>query len=309
AWYKAWPSVGRSVQGAPDAQGKAVSVKLDLPEIDFTIEPELSPTTEQAALEQLESFVAERGADYQKNRDLPALEGTSRLSAALAVGLVSPVQCFHEAVAASDGDLSKSQGLETWVSELIWREFYINVIYCWPDVCKGKAFRPETDAVAWRYDEKDFALWCEGKTGFPIVDAAMRQLNETGWMHNRLRMVTAMFLTKYLLIDWRWGEQYFMSHLVDGHFAANNGGWQWSASTGTDAAPYFRLLSPIRQGERFDPDGDFIKRFIPELKDVSSKALHKPGCSELTETGYPAPMVDLKVAREACLAAFKALRD
>lgn len=309
AWYKAWPSVGRSVQSAPAAQGKAVKPKLSLPDVEFDIGPELTPTTEQDALRQLKSFVEERGSAYQDDRDMPAIEGTSRLSAALAVGLVSPVQCFHEALAESEGDLSKDQGLETWVSELIWREFYLNVIYCWPDVCKGKAFRPETDAVAWRYDEGDFAAWCEGNTGFPIVDAAMRQLNETGWMHNRLRMVTAMFLTKYLLIDWRWGERYFMSHLIDGHFAANNGGWQWSASTGTDAAPYFRLLSPIRQGERFDKEGEFIRRYIPELKSVPAKALHKPGCPELLEAGYPAPMVDLKVAREACLAAFKAVKD
>ncbi len=308
AWFAAWGDVGRSVKQKPRTLGEIRKKALSLPDVDFTIEPELSPTTEEAALVQLKQFVEQRGDDYQQDRDIPSVEGTSRLSAALAVGLISPVQCFHAALNACDGDLSKSKGLDTWVSELIWREFYINVIYCWPDLCKGKAFKPETDSVAWRYDRDDFKAWCEGKTGFPIVDAAMRQLNETGWMHNRLRMVTAMFLTKYLLIDWRWGESYFMQHLVDGHFAANNGGWQWSASTGTDAAPYFRILSPTRQSERFDPDGDFIRRFIPELTNVPAKALHKPGCDELLKAGYPAPMIDLRVAREACLEAFKAIR-
>ena len=282
---------------------------LNLPVIDYEIDASLFPTSESAALDLLSDFVTNRISHYREDRDVPSIEGTSRLSAALAVGLISPLQCFNAAVNASDGDLTTNQGAETWVSELIWREFYLNVIYCWPNICKGQAFRPEMDGVAWRYDEADFNRWCEGKTGFPIVDAAMRQLNETGWMHNRLRMVTAMFLSKYLLIDWRWGERYFMRHLIDGHFAANNGGWQWSASTGTDAAPYFRLLSPIRQGERFDPNGDFIRRFVPELKSVDSKSLHKPGSPALLATGYPEPMIDLKQAREDCLNAFKVIRQ
>lgn len=309
AWYKAWPNVARSVKPAPKSDSAVQNPPLALPEIDYEIDAEVFPTSEDAALELLQEFAEHRVTNYQAHRDLPALEGTSRLSGALAIGLISPLQCFNAAVNASNGDLTTCEGAETWVSELIWREFYLNVIYSWPDICKGQAFRPEMDAVAWRYDEIDFNRWCEGKTGFPIVDAAMRQLNETGWMHNRLRMVTAMFLSKYLLIDWRWGERYFMQHLIDGHFAANNGGWQWSASTGTDAAPYFRLLSPIRQGERFDADGQFIRRFVPELKNVDAKSLHKPGSPALLAAGYPEPMIDLKEARDACLTAFRSIRD
>lgn len=309
AWQRDWPKVSRPLNSVPESQGKCKMTTLKLPEIDYEIDAEVFPVSERQALALLDEFASSRLNRYQEDRDLPAVEGTSRLSAALAVGLVSPLQCLNAANRYSDGDASSDPGADTWVSELIWREFYLNVIYSWPDVCKGKAFRPDMDRVAWRYDEADFAAWCEGRTGFPIVDAAMRQLNETGWMHNRLRMVTAMFLSKYLLIDWRWGEQYFMRHLIDGHFAANNGGWQWSASTGTDAAPYFRLLSPIRQGERFDKSGEFIRRFVPELKDVDAKFVHKPGSPELLATGYPAPIIDLKIAKDACLAAFKVLKD
>lgn len=312
AWYRAWQDTSRQVLPVPKTQGEIASLPVPLPlpllETEVPLDAALFPLDEQSALSRLSEFSNEKLHAYGDSRDYPASAGTSRLSAALTVGLISPLQCFQAAVNLSDGDLSRNPGAEVWVSELIWREFYLNVIYCWPEVCKGQAFRKDMDKVAWRYNEEEFASWCEGTTGFPIVDAAMRQLNETGWMHNRLRMVTAMFLSKYLLIDWRWGEQYFMSHLIDGHFAANNGGWQWSASTGTDAAPYFRLLSPTRQAERFDSDAVFMRRFLPELESLSAKQILKPGSPELLASGYPAPMIDLKVAREACLSAFKAVR-
>jgi deoxyribodipyrimidine photo-lyase len=181
------------------------------------------------------------------------------------------------------------------------------VLAQFPRVSMHRPLRAQTDQLAWRDEPRDFASWCEARTGFPLVDAAMRQLNETGWMHNRLRMVTAMFLSKYLLLDWRRGEGYFMRHLIDGDIAANNGGWQWSASTGTDAAPYFRLLNPLRQAERFDPDGVFCKRFLPELKHVPARALLEPGHPDLLAAGYPPPLVDLKMARERVLQAFAAL--
>ena len=157
--------------------------------------------------------------------------------------------------------------------------------------------------MPWRHDEKEFTRWCEGKTGIPIIDAAMRQLLETGWMHNRLRMVTAMFLSKHLLIDWRWGEKFFMQHLVDGDFSANNGGWQWSASTGTDSVPYFRVFNPVTQSKRFDGDGDFIRRFVPELNDLDKKSIHEPGLFKPDE--YPLPLIDLKFGRERALNAFR----
>ena len=310
AWFANWEQGGRSVRPKPKPQGDALSpgkIEIVLENPD-AYDRSIFPDSEEAAWKQLEGFIDQQINAYKEDRDLPSVEGTSRLSAALVVGLLSPIQCLHAGMAANQGEMaSGDEGIRTWISELIWRDFYLNVMYSWPHVCKGRAFKEDTDKVAWRYDKDDFQQWCDGETGFPIIDAAMKQLNQTGWMHNRLRMVTAMFLTKYLLIDWRWGERYFMRKLVDGHFASNNGGWQWSASTGTDAAPYFRLLSPLRQAERFDQSGEFIKQYLPQLKDVPAKALMKPGDPLLLATGYPAPMVDLKVAREACLAAFKAL--
>lgn len=174
----------------------------------------------------------------------------------------------------------------------------------------NKPFKLDTDRVAWSYDKDSFEKWCQGKTGYPIVDAGMRQLNETGWMHNRLRMVVAMFLTKHLLIDWRMGEKYFSEKLIDQDFASNNGGWQWAASTGTDSQPYFRIFNPLLQSQRFDASGEFVKRFLPELKDVKGKAIHEPhevlSKKEFEKLGYPAPMVKHTEARDRCLAAFKA---
>ena len=311
AWFKNWQSGGRSVRDMPTPQQpslKATAIDIQ-PENRKAYDKAVFPSSEDQAHQQLAAFIEDRVEHYQVDRNLPAIEGTSRLSAALVVGLLSPIQCLHAALEVNQGEMtSGNEGIRTWISELIWRDFYLNVIYSWPHVCMGKAFQENTDRVAWRYDSGDFDKWCNGETGFPIIDAAMKQLNETGWMHNRLRMVTAMFLTKYLLIDWRWGERYFMRKLIDGHFASNNSGWQWSASTGTDAAPYFRLLSPLRQAERFDKEGEFIKRYLPILSDVSAKALMKPGDPELIEAGYPAPMIDLTVAKEACLAAFKAIK-
>lgn len=310
SWFAHWQSGGRSVRAMPAPQLPSLAatvVDIELSNRD-AYDKSIFPSSEALAHQQLAAFIEDRVEYYQVDRDLPAIEGTSRLSAALVVGLLSPIQCLHAALEVNQGEMtSGNEGIRTWISELIWRDFYLNVIYSWPQVCMGKAFKAHTDRVAWRHDADDFDKWCNGETGFPIIDAAMKQLNETGWMHNRLRMVTAMFLTKYLLIDWRWGERYFMRKLIDGHFASNNSGWQWSASTGTDAAPYFRLLSPLRQAERFDKEGEFIKRYLPILSHVSARALMKPGDPELIESGYPAPMIDLKVAREACLAAFKAV--
>jgi len=195
-------------------------------------------------------------------------------------------------------------GALTWLNELIWREFYQHLLAENPRLSCYKPYRIDTEHVPWRYDSEEFMRWTEARTGFPLVDAAMRQLNQTGWMHNRLRMVAAMFLCKYLLIDWRWGERYFMEHLIDGEIAANNGGWQWCASTGTDAAPYFRLLSPVRQAERFDPHGEFQKHWLPELASVPAKILFQPGHPQLLATGYPPPMIDTRAARERVLQAF-----
>jgi deoxyribodipyrimidine photo-lyase len=261
---------------------------------------------ESTALSSLSDFVSERVDDYRDTRDFPSIEGTSKLSAAMNVGLLSPRQCLQAATQGMPPPFDGiSDGVRTWIGELIWREFYLHVMWGFPKICKGLAFKADTENVPWRHDVEEFERWKSGTTGFPMVDAAMHQLNSTGWMHNRLRMLTATFLSKHLLIDWRWGERYFMSQLIDGHFASNNGGWQWAASTGTDAAPYFRFLSPTRQSQRFDVQGVYIKHWIPALADVPSKVLHKPGHQQLLDAGYPEPMVDLAEARERCLAAFR----
>jgi len=202
-------------------------------------------------------------------------------------------------------DAGAGEGAAVWISELAWRDFYRHIMACFPSLAQGSPFKSETALLQWRHDHEQFQAWCDGQTGYPLVDAAMRQLNETGWMHNRLRMVTAMFLTKHLFIDWRWGEAHFMRRLIDGDFAANNGGWQWSASTGTDAVPYFRVFNPVRQSERFDPQGVFIQRYVPELRGLSGKALHRPWPVD----GYPAPIVDHQGVRERVTLAFRQARD
>jgi deoxyribodipyrimidine photo-lyase len=229
------------------------------------------------------------------------------LSPYLAHGVLSPRQCLSAALDANEGRLSGgSPGIETWISELVWRDFYRHVIALFPHVSRGEAFRPEADRVEWRNDPAELEAWRRGMTGYPLVDAAMRQLLTTGWMHNRLRMLTAMFLTKHLLIDWRLGERHFMSHLVDADFAANNGGWQWSASTGTDAAPYFRIFNPITQAERFDPAGEFVRTQVPELAETRGSATLTPWLHGVAR--YPAPIVDHAFARARALEAFKRAR-
>ncbi len=197
------------------------------------------------------------------------------------------------------------------MNELIWREFYRHLLTYYPALCKHRPFIAWTDRVCWNPAQKALIAWQKGETGYPIVDAAMRQLNETGWMHNRLRMIVASFLVKDLLIDWREGERYFMSQLVDGCLAANNGGWQWAASTGTDAAPYFRIFNPTTQGERFDKSGEFIRRWLPELAAVPEKAIHQPWVwadKQGRTLAYPRPIVDHAQARVATLAAYEAAK-
>jgi deoxyribodipyrimidine photo-lyase len=270
---------------------------------------DLWPAGEEEARRRLDRFVERRIRAYKDQRDFPGIAGTSALSPYLAAGVLSPRQCLDAALQANGSRYANGEpGIDTWISELVWREFYAQVLVAWPRVCMQRAFKPELDErVEWRHDEDDFAAWKEGRTGYPIVDAAMRQLLRTGWMHNRLRMVTAMFLTKHLLIDWREGERFFMRHLVDGDFASNNGGWQWSASVGTDAAPYFRIFNPMTQSARFDPDGAFLLRFLPEFEGVSGKALHDPrvlGESERNRRNWPELIVDPQVGRERALAAF-----
>ncbi|MEQ6918707.1 deoxyribodipyrimidine photo-lyase [Halomonas aquatica] len=282
----------------------------DLPPLDDTpVDAHLWPAGEDPAADRLERFLRFRGRHYQRQRDFPAIHGTSELSPYLALGMISHRQCLQAVLTENHGALAEGDaGLTTWVNELVWREFYHHVAVGFPRVCRHRAFQRHTEALAWRNDQASFTAWCEGRTGYPIVDAAMRQLVATGWMHNRLRMVTAMFLTKHLLIDWRRGEAFFLRHLVDGEFCANNGGWQWAASTGTDAAPYFRIFNPTTQSTRFDPDGNFLAQWLPELAGLPKKARHAPTNDLLGGVDYPAPIVDHRAARARALEAFKALK-
>ncbi|MBE0482375.1 MAG: deoxyribodipyrimidine photo-lyase [Bacterioplanes sp.] len=266
----------------------------------------LWPCTESAVHEQLDTFVEQQIEAYHEQRDLPFLDTTSRLSYALALGLLSPRQCLYRAWLANEGRLSSGKpGIDVWISELIWREFYRHLLVAFPNLCKHRAFKPETEAVRWRDSESDFQAWCDGRTGYPIVDAAMRQLRDQGWMHNRLRMISAMFLTKHLLIDWRRGEHFFSQQLVDADLASNNGGWQWSASTGADGAPYFRIFNPTTQSERFDSNGQFIAHYLPKLAILPERSRHNPSTAERLRCGYDMPIVEHRFARQRALDAFK----
>ncbi|WP_110603367.1 deoxyribodipyrimidine photo-lyase [Salinicola lusitanus] len=266
------------------------------------------PAGQEAAADRLADFLRQRARRYNDDRDFPAIAGTSELSAYLATGMISHRQCLQAVMANNGGHLADGDaGLASWTNELVWREFYQHIAVGFPRVCRHRPFKLETDKLNWRHSDKDFAAWCEGRTGFPLVDAAMRQLVATGWMHNRLRMVTAMFLSKHLLLDWRRGEAFFMEHLVDGDFASNNGGWQWAASTGTDASPYFRIFNPTTQSRRFDPEATFIAQWLPELADLPAKNRHEPSAEQRHKTGYPPAIVDHKFARERALEAFKNL--
>ena len=265
----------------------------------------LWPAGESAASDRLAAFADDAIDAYQDERDFPALPATSCLSPYLAAGVLSPGQALRAALAANHGELDSGKaGAATWINELLWREFYQHLLAAYPSLSMHQPMKPETAAVPWRDAPEDLAAWQQGKTGIPIVDAAMRQLLALGWMHNRLRMVTAMFLSKNLLIDWRLGEAWFMSQLVDGDLAANNGGWQWSASTGADAVPYFRVFNPLSQSRRFDPRGAFLREWLPELAHLDDKAIHDPSPLERAAAGYPAPIVDLAQSRLRALEAF-----
>ena len=245
---------------------------------------------------------------YQEARDFPAVKGVSYLSVHLRFGTVSIRQLA--AAAYQHG----GRGAQTWLSELIWRDFYHQILWHRPDVSAGHSYKPQFDALPWPNPAGHFEAWCAARTGYPLVDAAMRQLNQTGYMHNRLRMVVASFLTKDLLVDWRLGERYFADRLIDFDLAANSGGWQWAASVGCDAQPWFRIFNPVTQSERFDPQGEFIRRYLPELAVLPDKYIHTPWTLAVAEqkrlgvvvgVDYPAPIVDHATQRLQALALFK----
>ena len=291
------------VSELPKRQEHAISVsdkiesfKLDKNDQEIFNQYEIG---EEKALEKLENFIDHKILNYKKNRDFPALDGTSALSPYLSSGILSSGQCiFYVFQKYSEDEI----GVKTWVNEIIWREFYKYILFHNPRVSKNLSFSEKYDNFPWLNNEDNFISWSKGQTGVPIIDAAMRQLNASGWMHNRLRMIVAMYLTKNLLIDWRKGEKYFMKKLIDGDFASNNGGWQWSASTGVDAAPYFRIFNPITQSEKFDKEGTFIKKWIPEI--AAAKNIHDPSTEERREMGYSYHLVDLKESRKEAIEKF-----
>lgn len=289
-----------------------------IPGGDDSLVKELFPAGEAEAQRRLNWFIDSQEApifDYQNNRNRVDLAGTSSLSSYLRFGMLSAKQAVaaaRQAIARAE-DPPAIHSAETWLNELVWREFYLSIMFHFPEV-RLSSFQQKMKKIRWLNNEGDFTAWKEGRTGYPIVDAAMRQLVQIGWMHNRARMIVASFLTKDLLIDWRWGETYFMQHLIDGDPAINNGGWQWVAGTGTDAAPYFRIFNPVLQSQKFDPKGEYIRRFVPELVRVADKFIHEPwkipvslqedaGC--IIGKDYPTPIVDHAFARERALSSYR----
>jgi deoxyribodipyrimidine photo-lyase len=260
---------------------------------------------ESAARRRLETFLDELVADYPEGRDLPRRQATSRLSPHLALGEISARQVWHAAMAVSHADPGKAEAIGKFLSELAWRDFNHHQLYHREDIARVPMVE-KYGHLEWRQDAAGFHAWTKGMTGIPIVDAGMRELWETGVMHNRVRMLTASLLAKNLLVDWHKGEEWFWDTLVDADAANNPGNWQWVAGSGLDASPYFRIFNPVTQGEKFDPDGEYVRRWVPEVRDLPDDLVHKPWDGGGVK-GYPTPIVDLKATRERALAAFKAL--
>ena len=260
----------------------------------------IPPAGSHVAFNHAKNFIKKIN-EYKEQRDYPAIAGTSRLSLFLKNGSITSSQIIA-ILGLQKLSYKKEDGMTRFLKEIAWREFYYHILYHRPDVEK-KSFLSKYENIQWENNEQWFRRWCEGTTGFPIVDAGMRELNTTGWMHNRVRMIVASFLCKDLLIDWRWGENYFMKMLLDGDLAPNNGGWQWAASTGCDSQPYFRIFNPWLQSEKFDPDAEYMKRYVPELKNCSAKNIHAEDGDRGSQ--YPRPMVDHKLQKVKALALYK----
>lgn len=317
---KRWRAVSKSDNGpfTYDLKGKLTpipdEVAGDLPDLaafGMANDVPLPAAGARAASDRLTAFCSAKIYGYAHNRNRLAdpfdpAGGTSSLSPYIRWGMISPRQVRAAAVEAyrAAPDASARESVVAWMDEIIWHEFYTHILWHFPRVVHGN-FNPAYDNLPWRDPGDEFDAWADGRTGFPVVDAAMRQLRATGWMHNRARMIVASFLTKDLLIHWRYGEQHFMRYLLDGDIAPNNGGWQWAASTGTDAQPYFRIFNPVSQSERFDPEGSFIRRWVPELADVPDKFIHAPWEAPNPPHAYPPPMVDHSAARARALETFK----
>lgn len=315
-WYRAWVAKLSSMEelrpfNALQAHQRTAK-ETALANISLTgagdFREDIFPANESEAHRRLQSFLNSGQANYLEQRDLPAVNGTSTLSPYLSSGLISIRRCFFEAKQA-DLEHGRDWRENPWIRELGWREFYRYLMITHPRLSQQKSFKPEMDDMHWERDKDLIEAWQQGQTGFPIIDAGMRQLKRTGWMHNRLRMLTASFFSKLMLHDWRIGEQWFMQNLIDGDFASNNGGWQWSASTGCDASPWFRIFSPYRQSEKFDPQANYIRKFVPELADLPNKAIHQPAKQSALPENYPAPIIDYETTRQRALQRFKSINS
>ncbi len=304
---RAWKAlVASDLQPVPAPSLLASLPVLDSEDIPSRPENALFPAGEPEALRRLERFKTGSIQSYADQRDRMDLDGSSSLSPYLRFGMLSMRQAASMAqrAAQTGPDVYSAKSAEIWLNELIWREFYISILYHFPRVSKT-AFNPALAQIPWREAEEDFQAWKTGRTGVPIVDAGMRQLLETGWMHNRARMIVASFLVKDLLINWQRGEGWFMENLLDADLAANNGGWQWSAGTGSDAAPYFRIFNPLLQSQKFDPQGNYIRKWVPELGHVRDDGIHAPWLKGLRVSGYPEkPIVEHALARQRTLKAY-----
>jgi deoxyribodipyrimidine photo-lyase len=305
-FVKSYPVADRRSRLAPNA-GRAVPTLMEMGFVATNLTALKLPLGASGARTLFREFVARIDA-YADRRDYPAVRGPSYLSAHLRFGTIS----IRELARTARG--IESAGALTWLSELVWRDFYFQILWHHPHVVE-RSFKAEYEGVAFPNREDHFVAWCEARTGYPLVDAAMRQINASGYMHNRLRMVVASFLVKDLHVDWRWGEKYFADHLNDFDLAANNGGWQWAASTGCDAQPYFRIFNPVTQSERFDPEGRFIRQYLPELERVPDRYIHAPWTMPPLEQeaagvrigrDYPAPVVDHAAARAVTLELYAA---
>jgi deoxyribodipyrimidine photo-lyase len=293
AWWRAYRDAPRGAARAPRLKPAIPGVHgEDWPRaVETTAGPELPPAGEHAARRRLSRFLETRVHDYAEARDFPAIDGTSRLSAHLRLGVLSVRTCFDQALARAEREPAARQGVEKWLDELVWREFYAALRAERPEIAHAN-LRSEYDTLEWNDDPEGFAAWQMGRTGFPIVDAGMRQLAQTGWMHNRVRMIVASFLVKDLMIPWQRGAEWFLDTLVDADLANNSASWQWVAGCGTDAAPYFRIFNPVTQANKFDPDGAYVRRWVPELSQGS----------------YPGPIVDHQAARKRALEAYDSIK-
>jgi len=331
-WYRAWvahlnnhpekleesPQPGQNPQSARQRFKDIFGMSLPAAPEDKKLNEEdrerfakLWPAGEQEAHDRLDKFLAQRASKYKDKRNFPAAGSTATISVHLAAGTLAARTAVRR---ARDSNTTTkldagNEGIKSWISEVAWRDFYKHILAQFPYVCMHKPFKYEYTNIEWDYDDEAFEKWCTGKTGFPIVDAAIRQMNYMGYMHNRCRMIVASFLAKDLLLDWRLGERYFMLHLMDADFASNNGGWGFSASTGVDPQPYFRIFNPLLQSEKFDQEGEYIRKWVPELAGIKGKAIHDPygrGEAKAAEkAGYPRPMVNHSERRNIALKRYK----